>query len=74
MKDLSVVNVTILGLGTDAQKVVVNVGDSLAVCLAQAVLETEGMDLRVNGKAATKETIITKDAVVTAMPAVEGGF
>lgn len=69
-----VLNISIIGLGTPVQNVIVTEGETLQVALAKAVLDTEGMDIRVNSDVATPATVLTEDAVVTAMPHVEGGL
>jgi len=69
-----VIVVSIIGLGTPVQTVSVTKGSSLAVVLAEAVLDTAGMDIRVNSEVATPDTVLTEDTVVTAMPHVEGGL
>ncbi len=70
----NVVNVTIVGLGTEAQTVTVTQGETVEVALAKAVLDSAGMDIRVNGETAGIETLITEDVVVAALPHVEGGI
>lgn len=71
--DAKVLNISIIGLGTPVQNVVVTEGETLQVALAKAVLDTAGMDIRVNSEVATPDTVLKEDAVVTAMPHVEGG-
>jgi len=71
--EAKVLNISIIGLGTPAQTVTVTQGETVEVALAKAVLETAGMDIRVNGEVAKEDTALTEDAVVTAMPHVEGG-
>lgn len=69
-----VLNISIIGLGTPVQSVIVTEGETLEIALAKAVLDTAGMDIRVNGEVATPDTVLTEDAVATVMPHVEGGF
>lgn len=71
--DAKVLNISIIGLGTPVQTVTVTEGETLSIALAKAVLDTEGMDIRVNSEVADPEVVLTEDAVVTAMPHVEGG-
>ena len=68
-----VLNISIIGLGTPVQSVTVTEGETLEIALAKAVLDTKGMDIRVNSEVATKDTVLTEDAVATVMPHVEGG-
>jgi hypothetical protein len=70
----NVINVSIIGLGTAAQTVTVTQGETVEIALAKAVLDSAGMDIRVNGEVATPATPIEEEAVVTAMPHVEGGL
>ncbi len=70
-KDLKI---SIIGLGAPVLNVVIKEGETLEVALVKGGLDTAGMDIRVNSEVATPATVLKEDAVVTAMPHVEGGY
>ena len=69
----STVTISVVGLGVAAKDAVVEKGVTIADALTKLGMEFEGMHVTVNGNEVVATSSLEEDAIVTALPDIEGG-